>query len=189
MENGGILDVFPVFQTAQLGQKIRCPPKTIDSAVTKWERGEALPDILILYKIASLYGITVNDLLENPETALKPATPQKKKVNTLVITLLAIGLVWLVSTFIFVVFNIFNILKDKTWLAYIYSIPVSMVVAIIFTKLFKQRIVMYFAISSLIWTVLLSIHLTVDVWIVYILGIPLQVLTILWYFRKKKVKN
>ena len=160
-----------------------------DKAVSKWERGEALPDILILHKIATLFGITVNDLLSDPETTKKPATSQKKKINTLVITLLAIGLVWLVSTSIFVFFNMFNLFKDKIWLAYIYSIPISMIVAIVFTKIFKQRIVMYLSISALIWTVLLSIHLTIDAWILFIIGIPLQILTILWFFRKKKVKN
>jgi hypothetical protein len=34
LENLGILDVFQVFQTAQLGQKIRQQPQTIYSAVT-----------------------------------------------------------------------------------------------------------------------------------------------------------
>ena len=160
-----------------------------DKAVSKWERGEALPDILILHKIATLFGITVNDLLASPEESKKPVATQKKKINTLVITLLAIGLVWLVSTSIFVFFNMFNLFKDKIWLAYIYAIPISMIVAIVFTKIFKQRIVMYLSISALIWTVLLSIHLTIDAWILFIIGIPLQVLTILWFFRKKKVKN
>ena len=160
-----------------------------DKAVSKWERGEALPDIIILHKIATLFEITVNDLLANPETTPKKVNEPKRKVNTLVITLLSIGLVWLVSTSIFVFFNMFDVFKDKIWLAYIYSIPVSMLVSIVFTKIFKQRILMYLSISALIWTVLLSVHLTIDAWIMFIIGIPLQVLTVLWFFRKKKVKN
>ena len=160
-----------------------------DKAVSKWERGEALPDIIILYKIATIFEITVNDLLANPETTPKKVNEPKRKVNTLVITLLSIGLVWLVSTSIFVFFIMFDVFKDKIWLAYIYSIPVSMIVSIVFTKIFKQRILMYLSISALIWTVLLSVHLTIDAWIMFIIGIPLQVLTILWFFRKKKVKK
>lgn len=160
-----------------------------DKAVSKWERGEALPDILILHKIATLFGVTVNDLLNSPETTPKTIIQPKKKINGLVITLLAIGLVWLVATAVFVLFNIFNILKDKSWLTYIYAIPVSMIVSIVFTKIYKQRVLTYLSISALIWTILLSVHLTVDAWLVFILGIPVQVLTILWFFRKKKVKN
>ena len=160
-----------------------------DKAVSKWERGEALPDILILSKIATLYGVTVNDLLSSPENAIKTAISPKKKIDGLVITLLSIGLVWLVATAVFVLFNIFNFFEDKSWLSYIYAIPVSMIVSIVFTKIYKQRILNYLSISALIWSVLLSIHLTVSAWLVFILGIPVQILTILWFFRKKKVKN
>jgi hypothetical protein len=37
LENLGILDVFQVFQTAQLEQKIRQPPKKIDSGLPQRE--------------------------------------------------------------------------------------------------------------------------------------------------------
>ena len=77
-----------------------------------------MPDVLILYKIANLFGITVNDLLSSPNETPKTVSTQKKKINSLVITLLAIGLVWLVATAVFVIFNMFDIVKDKVWLAY-----------------------------------------------------------------------
>ena len=35
-----------------------------DKAISKWERGENLPDLYILTTISSLYGITLNDWLE-----------------------------------------------------------------------------------------------------------------------------
>ena len=34
-----------------------------DKAISKWERGESLPDLYTLQKIADLYGITINDLV------------------------------------------------------------------------------------------------------------------------------
>ena len=34
-----------------------------DKAVSKWERGESLPDVLTLVQLADLFEITVNDLL------------------------------------------------------------------------------------------------------------------------------
>ena len=34
-----------------------------DKAVSKWERGESIPDVLILMQLADLFGITVNDLV------------------------------------------------------------------------------------------------------------------------------
>ncbi|MBR2054127.1 MAG: helix-turn-helix transcriptional regulator, partial [Clostridia bacterium] len=34
-----------------------------DKSVSKWERGEGVPDIYVLQQIAELYRITVNDLI------------------------------------------------------------------------------------------------------------------------------
>ena len=37
-----------------------------DKAVSKWERGESIPDVLTLAQLADRFGITVNDLLSDP---------------------------------------------------------------------------------------------------------------------------
>ena len=37
-----------------------------DKAVSKWERGESIPDVLTLMQMATLFGITVNDLVCDP---------------------------------------------------------------------------------------------------------------------------
>ena len=38
-----------------------------DKAVSKWERGESVPDVLTLMQLAAQFDITVNDLLVDPE--------------------------------------------------------------------------------------------------------------------------
>ena len=38
-----------------------------DKAVSKWERGESVPDVLTLMQLANQFDITVNDLLVDPE--------------------------------------------------------------------------------------------------------------------------
>ena len=37
-----------------------------DKAVSKWERGDSVPDVLTLVQLADQFGITVNDLLTDP---------------------------------------------------------------------------------------------------------------------------
>ena len=37
-----------------------------DKAVSKWERGESIPDVLTLLQLASLFGVKVDDLLSDP---------------------------------------------------------------------------------------------------------------------------
>ncbi len=157
-----------------------------DKAVSKWERGDALPDVLILNKIAKLFNVSIDVLISDPDAEVKLPPTKKKKNNPLVITLLSVGIVWLTATVLFVMLNIFDLLSGYTWLSFIYAIPVSMIVTIVFSAIWgKKRIFTYLSISILIWSLLLSIFLTFYVWLVFILGIPLQILTILWYFRKK----
>ena len=43
-----------------------------DKNISKWERAEAVPDVVVLKTLADMYGITVNDfLVENNEKLAK----------------------------------------------------------------------------------------------------------------------
>ena len=46
-----------------------------DKAVSKWERGESMPDVTTLVQLAEQFGITVNDLLVDPDAL--PGNPGK----------------------------------------------------------------------------------------------------------------
>ena len=45
-----------------------------DKSVSKWERGEGVPGIHVLARLAEMYGVTVNDLvcLEPPQPRRRP---------------------------------------------------------------------------------------------------------------------
>ena len=79
-----------------------------DKSVSKWERGDGTPDIFILSHIASLYGITVQDLLREKKVA-------KTRTRHLLISLLSVGLVWLVMTVLFCGAQIFSICDRYAW--------------------------------------------------------------------------
>ena len=51
-----------------------------DKAVSKWERGESVPDIRVLMQIAGIYNITIDDLVSRPkEKEVKPVLHKRKK--------------------------------------------------------------------------------------------------------------
>ena len=79
-----------------------------DKAVSKWEQGESLPGIEVLYKLAKLYGVSMDYIVGEKEA--KPAraafgglTQKRKRI----ITLLSVLGVWLVATVFYIFYNIF----------------------------------------------------------------------------------
>ena len=170
-----------------------------DKAVSKWERGESFPDVYTLTEISRIIGVTPNDLLsERIKTVKHPKDIQTK----LIICLLSIALVWLVATVVYVILALI-LGKDNPahiWLAFIYAIPLSSIVAIVFTSIWKNTFFIAFSSSVCLWTVALSLHLSLHyltniegTWLLYAMCIPIQILFILWfilkYSKKKKKMN
>lgn len=165
-----------------------------DKAVSKWERGEGLPDIIVLHQLAELYGIKASDFLS--EKKLKQIPSNKR--NKIIITLLSIGVDWLVATIMFVLLSWIG--KGTSWInswcfmPFIYAIPITFILLIVFNKVWGKRIYSFFIVSALIWTAAVSLDLSfrfiiTNSWLFYIICIPLEVLTIFWYLLKKKKDN
>jgi transcriptional regulator with XRE-family HTH domain len=173
---------------AQLASKLGYSDKT----VSKWEREEGVPDIYILKEIADLYSVTVNDLI-TPAPKLgdkikKTANKVLTKRNKLLIALLAIGLVWFVAVSAYVILDLSipNIKSVFLSNIYVYAIPVSCIVAIVFNGIWGKKWVNIFLVSGLIWTTTLSLYLTLKPYLekmykLFIIAVPLQVLTILFF--------
>ena len=89
-----------------------------DKAVSKWERGESVPDVMTLALLAQQLGISVNDLLTDPNAlpeetgAVQQAMGKvvertlKRKANKRIILMLSQLLVWFVALFVYVLLSI-----------------------------------------------------------------------------------
>lgn len=174
-----------------------------DKAVSKWERAESIPDVVILKRIADLFGVTVDYLLrDNRDDPLSvPLPPSHRRYKHGLIMGICILLVWLLATFAFVVVTPLNTSFSAGWLIFLYAVPVSAVVWLVFNSVWFNPKFNYLAISLLMWTTFASFHLTAlctfekQVWMIYLLGIPGQVIILLWSGmgrrprRKKKDAN
>jgi transcriptional regulator with XRE-family HTH domain len=175
---------------AELADKLGYSDKTI----SKWEREEGVPDIYILKQIADLYGITVNDLIGDNE-----AKPKKKKntiltkKNKIIIALLSAGLVWAIATTIYVILDLaIPDVSKQLKNIYIYAIPLSCIVLIVFNSIWGKRYINFILISALIWTFTLSLYVSLpisDVAKLFIIPVPLQILTILAFMLDKSKKE
>lgn len=159
-----------------------------DKSISKWERGDGLPDLTVASELAEIFGLTVNDML-----AEKPRKKLMTTRNKIIITLLSIGVAWLAATVLFFLFEIIFPNVRSWWLIYIYAIPISAVVGIVFSCIWWKKIHIFAFISTLIWSVASCILLTVTtivnepkIYLIFIVAAVAQVLTILMFMIKKQ---
>lgn len=173
-----------------------------DKAVSKWERGESVPDVVTLVELSKLFGVSVDDLLvdpnelpENPgkiERVMERAVEKtlKRKADKPAILKLSSLVVWFVALALVVLMSLFDI--ENTWMAFVYAIPTDAIVQLCLRCAWKDFRWNRFLISVIMWGGLLSIFVTilafVDVslwtrlWRIFLLGIPGQ-FTILLSFK------
>lgn len=178
-----------------------------DKAVSKWERGESVPDVMTLVQLAEQFEITVNDLLVDPEAlpdklnTLEKAMAQvtektlKRKANKNIILALSSILVWFVALLVFVVLSSLDI--PNSWLAFFYGVPVNAIVLLSLRSAWRDfrwnraliAVIMWGAIASIHMTLLMLLHF--NMWKLYLLGIPGQIAILLWFrlFRPAKDKT
>lgn len=167
-----------------------------DKAISKWERGESIPDIIIIKQLADLFGVTVDYIITTEHAKSdKPPLPERHKVvNRAFITGMGILLVWLVATLVFVVLDLALSYSNILWLCYVYAVPVTMIVWLVFNSVWFARRRNFLIISLLMWTTLIAIHITLlavdfNTWPIFLLGIPGQAIIFMWSrlrFKKKR---
>ena len=168
-----------------------------DKAVSKWERGESIPDVLTLMQLAEQFEITVADLLEDPNalpeetTRFQQAMGQvsekalKRKANKNIILGLSSLLVWFVALLVYVVISSFDI--PYSWLAFFYAVPSNCIVLLSLRSAWHDFRWNRALISGIVWGSLASIHMTLltllnfNMWKIYLLGILGQMAILLWF--------
>ena len=180
-----------------------------DKAVSKWERGESMPDVLTLMQLAELFGITVDDLLKDPNRLpeqtgavvgkMEKAVEKhlKRKADKRIILGLSSLLVWFVALLLFVVISSLGI--EKSWLAFIYAVPADAIVMLSLRSAWRDFRWNKTLVSVIMWGSILSLYLSLilfggpNIWKLFLLGIPGQMAIFLWFrmFRKapKEAQN
>ena len=178
---------------AGLGEKLTYS----DKAVSKWERGDSIPDVLTLMQIAQQFQVTVDALLadvnalpENPGTLERAMTQVsekalKRKANKNIILALSSTLVWFVALLTFVVLSTLDI--PHSALAFLYAIPANAIVLLSLRSAWHDYRWNKVLISAIVWGSLAGLYATFyallhfNAWKILLLGIPGQIAIFLWF--------
>lgn len=174
---------------AELAEKLNYS----DKAVSKWERGESVPDIYALKNIAYFFGTSVDALVEEPKEGTEALKKNKKHSwrKRCLISLCSVGIVWLVAICGYSFIEIIIPTLKATWLCFIYALPITFIVLTVLSAVWGKRFLNKIFVSCLIWTILAAVQVSVtvfaplsvdNIWKLYLIGIPLQGLVVFWYF-------
>lgn len=154
-----------------------------DKALSKWERGESLPDVCVLKQIATIYNVELDDILHEK-------TPKEKLQslyrNKLVISVLSVLLVWLVAMVVYVMFELIAPGSFDSWQIFFYAIPASAVVALIFNNQWGSRIYNMVIVSVIDWGLAIALVITLknvaeQSWYLYFIAAIFEIMIIIWY--------
>lgn len=163
-----------------------------DKAISKWERGESMPDVLTLMQLAQKLGTDMNTMVgfSEPERQTqpgpeKPLTGRRRLADHGVIQKLSSILVWFVALFIYVVADAFGA-KDP-WMVYVAAVPANAIVLLSLRSAWKMFNWNKVLISVIVWGSLAFLYLLmgqvwgIHVWRIFLMGALGQAAILLWF--------
>jgi len=165
---------------ADLAEKINYS----DKSVSKWERGEGLPDLKVLKQLADMYGVTLDTLVTDrgASNALIQAKkkPSRNIAPRVIMELLAVSMIYLIATVIYVL--VASYAHVNLWTVFVWSIPISFGLLTLFNVRWKFRVCAIVFASLLAWSLLAAVYLQAlqyNIWMLFLIGIPAQAAVIL----------
>lgn len=164
---------------AELGAKLNYSDKTI----SKWERGEAIPDAFVLTQMAELFDVTVDYILSShdkwePVQKLEEEPEQGEASRWIIIAIAFIG-VWTLALTAFVALWISGRI---IWRIFLVALPVSILTYLVLTCVFRrtrhlQYIIALFVLS--IFVMMYALFPEANPWQLFLIAIPAEIIVFL----------
>ena len=164
---------------AELGEKLNYSDKTI----SKWERGEAIPDAYVLTQMAEIFGVTVDYLLSSHDAWESPEQQEARQEESgysvnMIIAISVLG-VWTMALTIFVMLWLFDIIL---WETFVVALPVSILTYMVLICVFRRRRHLQFVIAAFVLSLFILLYFTMPMqkpWQLFLIAIPAEILVFL----------
>lgn len=157
-----------------------------DKAVSRWEKGESLPDVETLQNLAEFFGVKTAYLFEEHiATPIFPVESKQQVINKITSVVLSVLIVWMIAIFIFLYLGSYN--NIYYWQLFVWAIPASTLVLQYFNKVWGKKKYSLILSSIFIWSFITGIYcqfIHYNLWLIFFVGAPIQVVIILNIFIK-----
>lgn len=169
---------------AELGEKLSYS----DKSVSKWERAESIPDVIVLKQMSELFGVSIDFLLTSHDQWVNPeADKDNKKLSNLIIMITLAG----IFTVAFLVFTIFWILGDLHWIIFAFTLTVALIAWLVLNSIWHKGKNNWLLVFSLVFSIIadvyivLSIYTTKNPWQLFMVAIPAEIVVLLSFWVAK----
>ena len=162
---------------ADLGQALNYSDKTI----SKWERGEAIPDAFVLLRMGEIFGVSVDYLLSSHDAWEKPEKSSESLGSYSADVVLAITMVgiWTAALTAFVVTWLCGVI---CWQIFVGALPVSILTYMVLICAFKKRKYLPQVIGLFVLSLFVTLYVFIpssNPWQLFLLAIPAEILVFL----------
>lgn len=166
-----------------------------DKSVSKWERGESIPDVSVLKCIADFFGVTIDFLVtkqENKENTVT-STKYEKTVKTKNRALISAITVFAIAVCMLTVFvSLQSVKPENLWLnlqsCFICPLPICFLILFIFSSIWSAKKFWNITfLSAFVWSLILMTFCIVNLAtgksypLVFLVGIPSQTIILMSY--------
>lgn len=160
-----------------------------DKTVSKWELGYAIPSVEVLKSLADYYGVNVDYFLIEHQISAEVEKKNKSKVDNhgLIVGLMD-AVILLIVTMVFV-WSILNSETEPYWQVFVWGASGCLLLTTVFIRRWwkNDKVSLLICGSLFIWVLITAFYLqflTQNVWYIYFIGIPMQLIAFILFKMK-----
>ena len=160
-----------------------------DKTVSKWELGYAIPSVEVLKSLADYYGVNVDYFLVEHQISAEVEKKNKGKVDNhgLIVGLMD-AVILLIVTMVFV-WSILNSETEPYWQVFVWGASGCLLLTTVFIRRWwkNDKLSLLICGSLFIWVLITAFYLqflTQNVWYIYFIGIPMQLIAFILFKMK-----
>ena len=162
---------------AELGHALNYSDKTI----SKWERGEAIPDAFVLLRMGEIFGVSVDYLLSSHDSWQAPEKESEGLPSYSANVIIAISVIGVLTAALttFVVLWLFNIIY---WKIFVAALPLTILTYMVLICVFKKRKYLQQVIALFVLSIFVTLYVFIpsaNPWQLFLLLIPAEIIVFL----------
>ena len=173
----------------ELGEKLHYT----DKAVSKWERAESMPDVVVLKALGDIFGVTIDELLTEQNQWQPKPTPgmETETYSRLFIVLSSIAAIWTMCVIEFVV--VWIAVDTIQWIVFVIAVPLSLTALLIFNSIWNKGRNNMYIVMTLVLSLVVLIYLMLlqyNFWQMFLVLLPVEaVVFLVFHIRTSKPRK